>query len=105
LTQRLGELARLVCDVVGPQRTSGLYLTGGDTVVRVWQAIGADGIRLTDYVIPQVDQSQIVGGPFDGIPVVCKGGLTGDDITAVQAINRLFDVNRIHQTIEMEKTV
>lgn len=105
LTERLGTLARRVCDVVGRAQISGFYLTGGDTVVRVWESLGANGIKLTDYVIPQVDQSEVIGGPYGGVPVVCKGGMTGTEVTAVQAINRLFDVNRMNKAMEMETTV
>lgn len=95
LTRRLGQAARLVADVVTPKRCSGFYLSGGDTMVKVCQALGGDGLKLVDYVIPQVDQSVLVGGPYDGIPVVCKGGLTGKPNTAVQAVNRLFDEHRM----------
>ncbi|MFT4108672.1 four-carbon acid sugar kinase family protein [Propionicimonas sp.] len=87
---RLGELGRLVADGLG-ERLTGLYLTGGDVMVAGCRALEASGIRLVDYVIPQADQGVLVGGPFAGVPVVCKGGMTGTDLTAVQCVNRIFD--------------
>lgn len=95
LTQRFGEVARSALDAIGLARCAGVYLTGGDVMVNSCIAFGAHGLTLVDYVIPQVDQARLVGGPFHDIPVVCKGGLTGDQITAKLAVNRLFDERRI----------
>lgn len=90
LTLRFGKLARRVLDVVGKDTCAGVYLTGGDVMVNSMRAFGAKGITLVDYVIPQVDQGVIAGGPYEGLPVVCKGGLTGDETTAVDSVNRIF---------------
>lgn len=87
---RLGELGRQVADAIGDSLV-GLYLTGGDIMVNTCKALGASGIGLVDYVVPQADQGVIVGGPSAGLPIVCKGGLTGTDVTAIQCVNRLFD--------------
>ena len=91
LTVRFGALARRVLDVIGKQDCAGLYLTGGDVMVASCEAFEAKGITLVDYVIPQVDQGIITGGPYEGLPVVCKGGLTGTEVTAVQSVNRILD--------------
>lgn len=91
LTVRFGALARRVLDVIGKRDCAGLYLTGGDVMVAGCEAFGAKGITLVDYVIPQVDQGIITGGPYEGLPVVCKGGLTGTEVTAVQSVNRILD--------------
>lgn len=91
LTVRFGALARRVLDVIGRQDCAGLYLTGGDVMVASCEAFEAKGITLVDYVIPQIDQGIITGGPFEGLPVVCKGGLTGTEVTAVQSVNRILD--------------
>lgn len=91
LTHRLGALARAFMDVIGHESLAGAYLTGGDVMVAGCKALEARGLAMVDYVIPQVDQARIVGGPFEGLPIVCKGGLTGDKYTPLQSINRLFD--------------
>lgn len=90
LSEQLGRLARVLADEVG-RHCAGFYLTGGDVMVRSVAALGAQGITLRDFVIPQVDHGVLRGGPYDGLPVVCKGGLTGDDRTALHSVNRLFD--------------
>ncbi|MDY5132788.1 four-carbon acid sugar kinase family protein [Actinotignum urinale] len=95
LAKNLAHVAQLVMEMYS-ERLAGLYCTGGDTLVNTCEAINAGGISLEDYVIPQSDQGRIVGGPFDGLPVVGKGGLTGTEHTAVRIVNRLFDERKIN---------
>lgn len=90
MPERLGLMGRAVAEELG-SRLNGLYLTGGDVMINTCQAMGASGIQLVDYVIPQADQGLLVGGPNAGVPVVCKGGMTGTDLTAIQCVNRIFD--------------
>jgi uncharacterized protein YgbK (DUF1537 family) len=68
----------------------GIYMTGGDTMVNVLKVLGAKGIELIDYVIPQADLGRIIGGKFDGLVVVGKGGLTGSEDTAITIVKRIF---------------
>lgn len=91
LTDRLARLGRAFVDLIGSENLTGIYLSGGDVMVASCKALQARGLQMVDYVIPQVDQARLVGGPYSGIPVVCKGGLTGDEVTALQSVNRLFD--------------
>lgn len=91
LNTRLGQVARGAIDVFDRDDLTGVYLTGGDVMVNCCRAFDARGITLVDYVIPQVDQGVISGGPYSGVPLVCKGGLTGSRTTTVESVNRLFD--------------
>jgi len=68
----------------------GIYMTGGDTLVTVLKTLGAAGIRLIDTVQPQTNLGVIIGGEFEGIKIVGKGGLIGKEGTAIKVINRLF---------------
>ena len=91
LLRHFADLARRFLDEIGAARLAGLYLTGGDVMASICAALEATGLRMTDYVIPQVDLAEIVGGPFEGVRTVCKGGLTGDRSTAIHAIARMLD--------------
>ncbi|MDT2831961.1 four-carbon acid sugar kinase family protein [Vagococcus carniphilus] len=71
----------------------GLYLTGGDTMVTVLKSIGAVGIELIDYVIPQTDFGKVIGGTYAGLKIIGKGGLTGKLDTAAVAINKMIEEN------------
>ncbi|MFD1803183.1 four-carbon acid sugar kinase family protein [Mixta tenebrionis] len=74
----LGAIVREVLHCAAAE-IKGLYMTGGDTMVNVLKALGATGIEMIDYVIPQTDMVRIIGGPWAGLVCVGKGGLTGPE--------------------------
>lgn len=87
----LGKTIRKVIENIrNDNEIKGLYMTGGDTMVTILRSIGAKGIRLLDYVIPQTDLGTIIGGPYQGIAIVGKGGLTGNECTAIEAVEMLY---------------
>lgn len=86
----LGRIVRETMDQAG-DKVTGMYLTGGDVMANVCGMLDAKGIDLVDYVIPQADQGRLVGGPFTGLSLIGKGGLTGEKNTVIQCVNRLFD--------------
>ena len=96
ISESLGKITRKVIEKIGDHIT-GIYLTGGDIMVSACRNLDVKGIQLVDYVIPQADQGKLVGGICDGLSVVCKGGLTGEEKTAVQCVNRLFDERKFNQ--------
>lgn len=85
----LGTIISQVLEKVGREKVAGLYTTGGDTMVNVCYQLGVECIEVMDYVIPQTDVGRLVGS-YDGLPVVGKGGLTGNDNTACDIVSRLF---------------
>lgn len=87
----LGAITAGILDNVDKNQIAGLYMTGGDTMVNVCTELGIECIELIDYVIPQVDLGRLVGKEFNGLPVVGKGGLTGNENTAIDIVNRLFE--------------
>lgn len=86
----LGTIISQVLELVGKEKVAGLYTTGGDTMVNVCYQLGVECIEVVDYVIPQTDIGRLVGSPYSGMPVVGKGGLTGNDNTACDIVTRLF---------------
>ncbi|MEH7416644.1 four-carbon acid sugar kinase family protein [Neobacillus drentensis] len=84
-------LGEIVAEVLNSdlQDVRGIYMTGGDTMVNVLNVLGAKGIELIDYVIPQADLGRIIGGKYDGLVVVGKGGLTGAEDTAISIVKRI----------------
>lgn len=85
----LGAIISNVLEAVGREKIAGLYTTGGDTMVNVCYQLGVECLEVMDYVIPQTDVGRLVGS-HDGLPVVGKGGLTGNDNTACDIVARLF---------------
>ena len=87
----LGQIAKAVTDRAGMDRIAGIYATGGDTMVFTCTALGVRCLEVFDYVIPQTDIGALVGGKYDGLPIVGKGGLTGHDNIACDIVTRLFN--------------
>lgn len=86
----LGMIISQLMEKVGKEKVAGLYTTGGDTMVNVCYQLGVECIEVMDYVIPQTDVGRLVGSKYSGLPVVGKGGLTGNDNTACDIVSRLF---------------
>jgi uncharacterized protein YgbK (DUF1537 family) len=70
-------LGAFVASVLNKTRPASLFLTGGDTANAVLTAIGAVGLRLFGEVVPGMVQGAVLGGLFDGLPVVTKAGAFG----------------------------
>jgi len=85
----LGMIIAQILENEGREKIAGLYTTGGDTMVNVCGQLGVECIEVLDYVIPQTDIGRLVGS-YDGLPIVGKGGLTGNDHTACDIVTRLF---------------
>ncbi|PJG84453.1 four-carbon acid sugar kinase family protein [Conservatibacter flavescens] len=85
-------LGMIVADIfaqIGSENIAGIYATGGDTMVNVCNQLNVAAIEVIDYVIPQADVGRLVGN-YDGMPIIGKGGLTGDENTACKIVDRLF---------------
>ncbi len=85
----LGLIIAQLMENVGREKIAGLYTTGGDTMVNVCYQLGVECLEVIDYVIPQTDVTRLIG-KYDGLPTIGKGGLTGNDHTACDIVERLF---------------
>jgi uncharacterized protein YgbK (DUF1537 family) len=90
INEGLGKITETLFSEYGDTRIAGLYCTGGDTLVSVCSHLGVDFLEMIDYVIPQSDVMRM-RGKFDNMTVVGKGGLTGDEDTAVRIVHRIID--------------
>jgi len=48
------------------------------------------GIEVQEEVLPLAVYGKILGGDYDGLPIVTKGGLIGDSDAITNCINHLF---------------
>jgi len=67
----------------------GLYVSGGETLKAVTKYLGAAGINIEDEVYPLTVYGTIVGGKFEGLPLVTKGGLIGTEDTLKLCVDYL----------------
>ncbi|MCS7234062.1 MAG: hypothetical protein NZ900_08195 [Synergistetes bacterium] len=68
----------------------GIYVSGGDTVTAIVKGLGAYGISVKDEVYPLAAFGSVVGGEFDGLPLVTKGGLVGKEDTIKVCVDYLL---------------
>lgn len=61
-----------------------MYTSGGDVTVSVCKKFGAVGLSLHDEVLPLAACGKFLGGEFDGVDIITKGGSQGGS----DAINR-----------------
>lgn len=100
-------LVRSVRRVLEQQPVSGLYATGGDVAAALLAEVGASGLDVETEVVPLAVAGSLVSGPHSGLPVVTKGGLIGDEDTAVLCLDHLrhtAELRRRHVTSAQSRT-
>ncbi len=68
---------------------TGLYTSGGDITLAVYEKLDADGIALIKEVLPLAACGRLSGGARERLNVVTKGGMVGD-LHAMCARETLF---------------
>lgn len=68
----------------------GCFSSGGDVTASLCAVGSATGIKLTDEVMPLIAFGQFIGGYFDGIPLVTKGGMAGDKKAIYTSVKHLL---------------
>ena len=67
----------------------GLFTTGGDVTAAVLAGLGSHGLEISGEVVPLAVAGTLVGGPWDGLQIVTKGGLVGDSDAAIACLDHL----------------
>lgn len=93
-TRLPGALGRVVRRVLENRPVDGVYTTGGDVTAAVLAELGARGLEVEDEVVPLAVSGSLVGGAWDGLPMVTKGGLVGDAGTALACLDHLAQTVR-----------
>ncbi|MDO5348568.1 MAG: four-carbon acid sugar kinase family protein [Lachnospiraceae bacterium] len=64
----------------------GLFCCGGDAAVAVCKSLDAHGIFPLDEVVPLMVYGLVMGGQQNGMHIITKGGMIGDDDTMCDCI-------------------
>ncbi|KJS87621.1 MAG: hypothetical protein JM58_03680 [Peptococcaceae bacterium BICA1-8] len=67
-------LQKVMADILGKVRISGLMVTGGATALQLLEATNAEGIEVEEEIEPGVPIGKIVGGILDGLSIITKAG-------------------------------
>lgn len=71
-------------------KIGGIFITGGDITIAVSKAIKTVGIAVQEEVLPLAVYGRILGGDYDGLPIITKGGLIGNSDAITVCVNHLF---------------
>lgn len=87
------ELPRMLADsarrVLSQRRLGGLFVCGGEVGAAVLDALSAGGLDVEGEVQPLVVAGRLAGGDWEGLPIITKGGLIGDQRAILDSILRL----------------
>lgn len=82
-------LAKAVRRNLEMHRVDGIFSTGGDVTAALLAELGSHGLEISEEVVPLAVAGTLVGGAWDGLQVVTKGGLVGDAHTTVACVDHL----------------
>ena len=74
-------------------KINGTFSSGGDVTAALFAESKAEAIQLDDEVLPLAAYGKFIGGTFDGIPVVTKGGMVGNKQSIYTCVNYLRTKN------------
>lgn len=91
LSERINDAIAEICDIVlaADPRFAGLYSCGGDITVAVCRRFEAVGLRLLSEVVPLAAYGELMGGRYEGLKIVTKGGMVGDENALVTCVHYL----------------
>lgn len=92
ISKRITEgLAQITVNVLRKTESiKGLYTSGGDVTVAVCNSLEASGIRVEGEVMPLAVYSKLIGGSYNNMPIVTKGGLIGDEKALIKCVDYLL---------------
>jgi uncharacterized protein YgbK (DUF1537 family) len=86
-------LATLAAEIIKSTEPRGIYTSGGDTTLAVLKKLGAHGLHVIDEVFPGAVVGILIGGKFDKMRIITKGGLIGSESGISQSIDYLDQVS------------
>ncbi|MCK1998133.1 four-carbon acid sugar kinase family protein [Psychrobacillus psychrodurans] len=88
LTEGLAKVTHSVIDQT-EHTIDGMFSSGGDVTAALCSVSEAQAIGLQDEVLPLAAYGHFIGGVFDGIPVITKGGMVGDKYSIYKCVRFL----------------
>jgi len=84
-------IASLFIKFINIRHADCVYTSGGDTTVEFLSQVDSYGLRMNNEILPLTVESTILGGSFEGMKIVSKGGLIGDKLTLMY----IYDFMRV----------
>ncbi len=80
IAQGLGEITGEILNEVNSE-LSGLFITGGDTLIKITKYLDIEGMKIIDEVLPAIPIGRFVHEKYCDIDVVTKAGAFGNEET------------------------
>ena len=80
---------RIVRSALSETRVAGVVAMGGAIATQVIRAFDGRALRVRGRLSPVVPVLELVGGPFEGLTLITKGGGVGADGVLIDAVARL----------------
>lgn len=87
IAESFGQAALQILQACGGIR--GVFLSGGDIAASVCRALHATGLQVMDEVLPLAIYGRLVGGERDGLYLITKGGMVGNDDAVLTCVDYL----------------
>ena len=78
--------AQVVASVLAQGAFDSIFTSGGDITEAVCRSLGAGGLALQREVLPLTAYARLVGGLYDGLSIITKGGMVGGAETLMDCI-------------------
>lgn len=79
-------MANTTREIMGHARIGGLCVAGGDCAARIAQRARAENVALEREIQEGITLTTLVGGPFDGLPLITKSGSLGGESALVHCM-------------------
>lgn len=89
ISDGLAKITRTVYETCD-ETIGGMFSSGGDVTASLCSIGGATGIKLIDEVMPLIAFGKFIDGRFDGISLVTKGGMVGDEKALYTSVQHLL---------------
>ena len=89
VSERIAEVLGLAVINLVKHGAEGLFMTGGETAINCCRALGASGVEIFAEVVPGIPMGRLIGGEFQGLPIITKAGAFGDLHAITNAIKAL----------------
>jgi uncharacterized protein YgbK (DUF1537 family) len=89
IAESLGEAALRILQACSD--IHGVFLSGGDIAASVCRALHATGLIVKGEVLPLAIYGRLAGGARDGLHLITKGGMVGNDEAVITCVDYLIE--------------
>ncbi len=80
IAKTLGEVTGVLLSEAS-QYLSGVFITGGDTLIKIANQLKIEGMTITEEVLPAIPAGRFIHNRYNNIDIVTKAGAFGNDET------------------------